>query len=1084
MLRSLLRRLLFVFLLCTAVHVAAADSTRLLRDPAASAEAIVFVHAGDLWVVGHQGGDARRLTSFPGVASSPRLSPDGQRVAFSGRYQGQTDVYVVPIAGGTPERLTWHPTSDIVQDWSPDGQHVVFRSSRDSAPASYARFWTVPLEGGKPSPLPIPRGDNGRFGPEGERFVYQPITRWQEHWRGYRGGQVHPLWILDLESHDLTELPFEGTIDTQPVWVGNTVYFLSDRSNSVMNVHAYDVADGTVTPLTDHADFDVKALDATGDVLVYEQGGRLHRIDLASGEATPLDITVRGDFPWLQPQWEEVHEQIMNAGLSPTGVRAVFEARGEVFTIPAEKGDWRNLSEAPGHADRYPSWSPDGSHVAWFSDRGGEYALVIATQDGRGEQRIIELPPSFYYRPQWSSDETHLLFTDADRNLWLLELASEELTKVDYDLYAHPERSLDPTWSPDGRWIAYAKRGDNQFRTIYAYSLESGERVALTDGLADAVNPVWDKSGKYLYFMASTDYGLNTGWLDMSSYERSVERALYLAVLDDETPSPLLPESDEEPVDEEDGEDGEDAAEDEASDEEASRVEIDVEGLDQRILALDVPVRTYAGLMVATEGVLFFGEQIPNEPGVRVHRYRLEDDEAKPYLDGVTQFEVSHDGKKALYQARGQWGIVETGADPSVGDGAIDVSGLRMKVDPRSEWQQLFTDAWRFNRNYLYVDNYHGLDWEHIRNLYEPWLEDVHHRADLNYVLDLMIGELSLGHTYVGGGDIPDGDGPGTGLLGVDFETDQGRYRFARIYDGESWNPDLRAPLRAPGVEVEEGDYLIAVDGTELTADMNPYRLFEGTVDRQVTLLINDEPDHEGAREVTVVPIDDESGLRTRAWVEDNRRRVEEASDGRLAYVWVPNTAQAGYTYFNRYYFAQQNRDGAIIDERFNGGGSAADYMVDIMARELHGFFNNPIGDGTPFTTPGAGIWGPKVMIINEAAGSGGDLLPYMFKRMDLGPLVGRRTWGGLVGIWDTPPLIDGGYLTVPRGGFYNLDGEWDVENKGVAPDVEVVQTPRAVIEGGDPQLEQAIREAMQRLPDEDPILPEPPPPTPAPRGQ
>jgi len=1074
---------MILLLVAALAHPASAqDPTRLLQQPSVSANEIVFAHAGELWRVGHNGGDAERLTSFPGVASHPRLSPDGERVAFSGEYNGQTDVYIVPVEGGTPERLTWHPSTDEVQGWAPDGSHVLFTSDRDSAPASYNRFWIVsPGGGGKPEPLAIPRADVGRYGPDGEQMVYQPIERWQEHWRGYRGGQTHPLWIIDLDDYGTTEIPFEGGIDTRPFWIGDTIYFVSDRTGAVRNVHAYDTTTGTVSALTDHTEFDVKSMGAASGTLVYEQAGRLHRLDLDTEESTPLDITVRGDFPWTQTQWKDVGDNVANAGLSPTGVRAVFEARGEIFTVPADEGDWRNLSETPAQADRFPAWSPDGSQVAWFSDRSGEYQLMIGPQDGQEKPRAIDLPPSFYYRPQWSPDGSHLLFTDADRTLWLLEVESGELRKVDDDLYAHPERSLDPRWSPDGDWIAYSKRMHNQFRTIYAYSLEDDESMALTDGMADAVHPVWDNSGDYLYFMASTDYGLNTGWLDMSSFERETERALYVAVLDDETPSPLLPESDEEPVNRDEG-DGSDEGNQEGAD--ASDVRIDLDGLDQRILALDVPVGTYDQLFAATEGTVFFGEVGGEQPGLRIHRYQLDEDQAQPYLDGVTQFAVSHDGKKALYQARGQWGIVETAGNPSAGDGSIDVAGLEMKVDPKAEWAQLFEEAWRLYRDYLYVDNYHGLDWEEVRDLYAPWLDDVRHRADLNYLLANMIGELSLGHTYVGGGDMPEIEGPGTGLLGADLEPDQGRYRISRIYDGESWNPDLRAPLRAPGLNVSEGDYLIAVDGTGLTADMNPYRLFEGTVDRQVTLLVNDEPTREGAREVTVVPVGSEAGLRTQDWVENNRRRVDEASDGQLGYVWVPNTSQAGYENFNRYYFSQQDRQGIIIDERFNGGGAAADYMIDVMARELHGFFNNPIGDRDPFTTPGAGIWGPKVMVTNEAAGSGGDLLPYMFKRMDLGPTVGRTTWGGLVGIWDTPPLIDGGFLTVPRGGFYNLEGEWDVENEGVAPDVKVIQTPRDVINGADPQLDRAVKEALQRLGEEDPILPEPAPPTPAPRGE
>lgn len=442
----LLRRCLFVLLVLALVRPAVAqETTQLLRQPTVSAEQIVFAHAGELWRVGHSGGDAERLTSFPGVASHPRLSPDGQRVAFSGQYNGQTDVYVVPVEGGTPERLTWHPSTDEVQGWAPDGSHVLFTSGRDSAPSSYNRFWTVSPDDNKPSPLEIPRADVGRYGPDGERLVYQPIERWQDHWRGYRGGQTHPLWVIDLDEYGVTEIPFEGGIDTRPLWIDDTIYFLSDRTDGVRNVHAYDVESESVTALTHHTEFDVKSLGAAEGTVVYEQGGRLHRLDPESGESTPLDITVQGDFPWTQTQWKDVGDDIMNAGLSPTGVRALFEARGEIFSVPAEEGDWRNLSETPGHADRFPAWSLNGAEVAWFSDRNGEYQLFIGPQDGQEDPQVIDLPPSFYYRPQWSPDGSHLLFTDADRNLWLLEVESEELTQVDYDLYAHPqlERAID-----------------------------------------------------------------------------------------------------------------------------------------------------------------------------------------------------------------------------------------------------------------------------------------------------------------------------------------------------------------------------------------------------------------------------------------------------------------------------------------------------------------------------------------------------------------------------------------------------------------------------------------------------------------
>jgi tricorn protease len=524
-------------------------------------------------------------------------------------------------------------------------------------------------------------------------------------------------------------------------------------------------------------------------------------------------------------------------------------------------------------------------------------------------------------------------------------------------------------------------------------------------------------------------------------------------------------------------------------------LQIDFAGIGNRIVALNVPRRNYTSLVAGAEGTIFYGEAVPNQQGVTVHRYALEERKAQPFLVGVQFYTLSADGKKLLYRAGGggpggpggpggrgaaTWGIVDATARtaPKVGDGRLNTSALRMRVDPRAEWRQMFVEGWRFQRDFLYVPNTHGADWQQVRAMYEPWVEHVRHRSDLTYLLDVMGAELSVGHSFVRGGDLPDIDEVSVGLLGADLEIHEGRYRIKRIYRGDPWTPEMRAPLAAPGLRVAEGDYILEVNGVELRAPENPYRLFENTANRQTLLRVNRRPTREGSWVITVVPVASESGLRTHAWVEENRRKVDELSGGRLAYVWLPNTAQGGYTSFNREYFAQQDKQGAVIDERFNSGGSAADYIVDIMARRLHGYFNNAVADRRPFTSPGAGIWGPKVMIVNEMAGSGGDLLPYMFRFLGIGPLVGTRTWGGLVGTWDTPPLIDGGVMIAPRGGFFNLDGEWDVENEGVAPDIEVEMTPAEVIAGRDPQLEAAVKEAL-RLLEANPVRlrEEPPPP-------
>ncbi len=1079
-----------------------AQATRLFREPAVSQRLIAFEYAGDIWVVPREGGDARRITSSPGIESDPHFSPDGTLLAFTGEYGGNQDVYVVPVSGGEPRRLTWHPGPDQVQGWTPDGKRVVFSSGRTSAPSPAPRLWTVSLEGGLPEVLPMPRAAWGSISPDGRTVAYSPVAPWENVMRNYRGGQNRPVWLLDLKSYDLSTPPWTDSRDWMPDWVGNTVYFLSDRDWAV-NVWSYEPATKQLKQLTHYRDYDVRSLSTGGGAVVYEQAGWIHLLDPASAQDRKVDIRVSGDFPWAMERWVDVSKNLAHPSLSPTGARALFEGRGDIYTVPVEKGSWRDLTpQSSGSAERAPAWSPDGKHLAWFSDASGEYQLVIGDQDGAQKPRIIALQhPTFYYTPAWSPDGKKILFTDADLVLWVVDVATGKETRVDNDNYIPPTRTMDPVWSPDSRWIAYAKRLDNFFHAIFVYNLEDGKVRQLTDGMSDAVSPAFDASGKYLWFLASTDYGLSSGWLDMSSYDHPTQRGLYLAVLAKGTPSPLLPESDEDKGIVAAGEgtpapagpakpgQGKPAA---APKPAVSAVTIDFDGFMDRVLAADVPLREYDGLQAGTAGQVFFGEHVPNRAGV-LHRFDLKDRKDVTFVSAVADYTLSADGKKLLYEGaldsgpaagRGNdlWFVVDADKGPPAPGSAkpLATAALRMRLDPQAEWKQIFREAWRIQRDYLYVKNMHGADWNAVWAMYSPLVADVRSRDDLNYLMDLMQGELTVGHSFVRGGDLPRTEAAPIGLLGADLAEADGRYKITKIYTGENWNPDLRAPLAAPGVDVHEGDYILEVNGVDLRAPTSPYSLFEGTVGRPTLLRVSARPTTEGSRLVTVVPIANELGLRQRAWIEDNRRKVDQLSGGKLAYVWLPNTGLQGYTNFNRYYFAQQDREGAVVDERFNQGGSAADYIVDALNRKLHGYFNNPVGNRRPWTSPGAGIWGPKVMIINEMSGSGGDLMPYMFHQMGIGPLVGTKTWGGLVGIWDAPPLVDGGSITAPRGGFFNLQDQWDVENKGVAPDIPVEMTPKDVIAGRDPQLEAAVAEAMKELAAHPFVrLKEPPAPTP-----
>ena len=1099
---------------------AAAEGTKMLRSPTVSATQIAFAYAQNIWVVDRAGGEARRLTSFQGQASNPHFSPDGKWIAFSGEYAGNLDVYAVPAAGGEPKRLTWHPGADDVQGWTPDGKEIVFASGRATqAPVAAPRFWTVPVAGGPEEPMALPRAYQGRVAPDGEHVAYRMNNSWDEERRNYRGGQNRPIWVTSLKTFDTITPSWNGSKDMDPAWIGDTVYFISDR-DGVANVWSWDTKSKSLSQETHFTDFDVKRLDSGAGVVVFEQAGVIHELDPKAQREHVVPITATGDFPWMMPHWEDVSGRVANLAISPTGKRVLVEARGEIYTIPAEKGDTRNLTRSSGSAERDPAWSPDGKSICWFSDKSGEYQLVIEDQSGIKPQKTISMPhPKHYYTVSWSPDSKKILCHDTDLKVWVIDVASGTAKTIGGDPYMVPRRTMFPTWSPDSRYVAYAAHLNSLFRAIYVADVETGVSKQVTDGLADAMYPVFDASGKYLWFLASTDLGLGSQWLDMTSYGHTEDFGLYLAVLKKGDASPLLPESDEDSgiaAAEHDGPvaggeaksagsgsavSGKGTKDDKAA-KPAVKVTIDFDGLSSRILAVPgVPEKPYALLKAGAAGTVYYVEQAPDAgaggpAGGGFHgalmRYKMSDRKAVSFASDVADYAVSADGKKLVYRtptpadapgatppAPNLFLVDADKTPPDAGKGKLAVS-LSMWLDPQAEFAQIFHEGWRDERDYLYVPNMHGADWPKMQEWYGQFLPYVRHRADLNYLLDMMGAEIAIGHSYVRGGDMPEVPAVKGGLLGADFAVENGRYRISRIYDNESWNPELKAPLAVPGVNVSVGDYVLAVNGEKIVAPDNLYRLLDGTATKQTVLTVNAKPSLEGAHDVTVVPVANEQTLRTRAWVESNRRLVDKLSGGKLAYVYLPNTGQPGYTSFNRYYFAQQDRPGVVIDERYNGGGSAADYMIEVMQRKFDGYFNNVAGERVPFTSPEAGIWGPKVMIANEMSGSGGDYLPYMFHSHHVGTLVGKRTWGGLVHTADTPVFVDGGSMIAPRGGFFAADGHWAVENEGVAPDVDVENWPKDVIAGHDPQLEKAVEVAMEQL-KEHPVVrmtKEPAPPT------
>jgi len=1067
---------------------ASAQETRLLRHPTVSRDNVAFAYAGDLWIVPRAGGLARRLTATPGVETQPLFSPDGSQIAFTATVNGNTDVYVVSTNGGDPTRLTFHPGADYARGWTPDGKRVIFGSARLSAPQmSYLRLWTVAVDGGPAEPLPMPRAWKGVLSPDGKRVAYEEVAlnfvpAWYEAsgWRHYRGGRTHPIRVMNLADNAVEKLPWTNSNDSDPMWIGNTVYFLSDREFTT-NLYSYNTETKKLAQLTHHDDFDIMNATAGPDAIAYEQAGYIHLVDAKTGQDTRLTIEVKGDFPWARAQFKKAAPMIRSASLSPTGVRVAFEARGDVFTVPVDKGDYRNLTRSAAVHDQSPVWSPDGSQLAWFSDASGEYELMIGDQGGLTKPRVIPLPGKTYFSDlSWSPDGKRLAMQDSRLTLWSVEAATGRASKIDSDTYADPTRQIDPAWSPDSKWIAYSKNLDNHLRAIFAYSFTDGKTNQITDGLSDATSPAFDAGGKYLYFLASTDYGPRTGWLEMSSVDRPVRRAVYLAVLSSTEPSPFLPELGDEPViaaaatttlaGAPSSGAGAGGAAPRAKADTAGGMKFDVAGIGQRILSLSLPPGDYSSLVAGPAGSIFYAEPMGTGPQaaiLRVQKFGIKERGATPFIEGVRSFSLSADRKKLVYQAPGpeggRWGVVGTDKPAKVGDGALNLAQMESWVDPRAEWSQIFRETWRIQRDYFYDEKMHGADWQKVYDKYSVLLPYVRHRSDLGYLIATAGGELVVGHSYLtGGGDEPTDTPVNVGMLGADYAVENGHYRIKHIYSGENWNPELRAPLSAPGIQVAEGDYLLEVNGVPLAPGSDVYRAFEGTANRQTSIRVGKSPNGEGSRLVTVVPVASEDALRSRAWVENNRRIVDSLSGGKLAYVWLPNTGGGGYTYFTRYFFAQQQKDGAIIDERYNQGGQVADYIVNELERKQMGYFATRTGRVS--TSPMAGIFGPKVMLINESAGSGGDALPYMFKQRKIGPLVGTRTWGGLVGTIGVPETIDGGGITAPDLAFYDLNGRWAVENEGVTPDIEVEYDAASVIKGHDPQLERAVQEGLRLL--------------------
>ena len=1077
--RSVLAAAVAVAFLFGAAH--AQTQTLLLRDPALSATNIAFVYAGDIWVADRNGSNPRQLTTDGADGSNPVFSPDGSMIAFSATHNDNKDVYVVSVKGGQPKRLTWHPGDDNVLDWAPDGSAVYFASAREFNRGRSAQLYRVSINGGLPQKQMETRVFRGRFDASGRRFAYDQISPAYDGlyggwfgWRGYRGGRTPSIAIMDMtsksKSKSTVKVPGDGVNDLEPMWVGDQVYFLSDRDKGTLNLFHFDPLSKAVTKVSHEDVWDIRAAYAYESVIIYEAGGRLKTLDTASGATAEVPISIHPDLPQMRPQMKDASTTIQSFDLSPTGKRVAVTARGEVFTVPVDEGSTRNLTMTEGASREYTAlWSPDGSRIAYVDASKAEQELVIVDQTGLGQTKHFPLGRAFNQLLSWGGDGSQIIYASQRLELYAINTTTGERTVVS----ASPRRHFAQVdTSPDGRWLAYTEGRPNSFSALRLYDFTTKRSYPVLDDMADVSSPAFSKDGKYLYFAASTNSGPSKAGLDMSAMEKPYRAALYVAVLSADGESPLKPKSGDEPA----------AAEPPVK---PTPTRVDIEGLDRRIEALPVAERNYANLAVAKSGDLYFLRR--PQPGAAsgplagldpadnaLIRFNFATRKDEQVLPGVTAAKMSVDGWHIIAQTPAGLSTIDVRTPTPK---PLNLTGLKALIDPRKEWRQMFDEAWLMEKEWFYDPNLHGLDWQAIHDRYAPLVAYVGRREDLNTLLREMLGETQVGHQFVFGGDSPKEPSSNVGLLGADLAPENGHTRIKRIFTGETWNPSAHAPLAARWLNVREGDYILAVNGRDLGAGDEIWEYLQGTAGKQTALRIASSPDGRDARTVTVEPIASEGQLRLAAWVEDNRRAVAKATNGRVGYVYVPDTGPGGFTMFNRMFYAQVDKDGLIVDDRSNDGGSAANYIVDVLSQVPLSGWKGSVG--VTFNTPGAAMFGPKVLLVDQDAQSGGDFLAYAFKQRKVGPLIGTRTWGGLIGVSGNPTLIDGGLALVPWYRFFDADGEWTVEGMGVSPDIRVELDPLATNNGRDTQLQAAIAEVQRELAANPPargIAPKPPP--------